>query len=143
MRIISASAGLLIGAMLLSALAADPVKHSSGRPLPPMPSITKPVQFDTPEADKILEALQVFPTDNPWNEDISKWPVHPNSKNIIASIGPEKPFRANTDMGFVLVPPDQKKVNLLKVHYVDESDKGPFPIPDNVPLEGWPLVFKR
>src|SRR5262249_30877654 len=33
---------------------------------PPMPTITKPVMFDTPEADAILAALQVFPPDNPW-----------------------------------------------------------------------------
>jgi hypothetical protein len=28
------------------------------------------------------------------------------------------------------------------VEYVDESDKGPFPIPDNVPIEGWPVGYK-
>ncbi len=41
---------------------------------PPMPAVTQPVMFNTPEADKILAALQVFPPDNPWNEDISKLP---------------------------------------------------------------------
>src|SRR5437588_382466 len=25
----------------------------------------------------------------------------------------------------------------------DESDKGPFPIPDNVPIEGWPANYLR
>jgi hypothetical protein len=43
---------------------------------PPMPAVTQPVMFNTPKADKILAALQVFPPDNPWNEDISKRPVH-------------------------------------------------------------------
>src|SRR4051812_24610842 len=56
----------------------SPARHSSRRPLPP---ITLPVMFNTPEADQIVEALQVFPPDNPWNEDISQWPVHSNSKN--------------------------------------------------------------
>ena len=28
--------------------------------------------------------LQVFPPDNPWNWDISRHPVHPNSDNFIA-----------------------------------------------------------
>src|SRR5262249_32617907 len=28
------------------------------------------------------------------------------------------------------------------VSYPDESDKGPFPIPDNVPIEGWPVGYK-
>jgi hypothetical protein len=107
-----------------------------------MPEITKPVSFESPEADTILAALEVFPPDNPWNTVIEDWPVHPNSKNIVASIGPTKPFRYNPDMGFVLVPPDQKKVEVKIVGYPDESDKGPFPVPDNVPIEGWPLAYK-
>lgn len=108
-----------------------------------MPEITKPILFNTPEADRILEALQVFPPDNPWNADVSNWPLHPNSKNIIASIGPEKPFRYNPDMGFVLVPPDQPRVEVKIVSYPDESDKGPFPVPDNMPIEGWPADYLR
>jgi hypothetical protein len=119
-----------------------PAKHSSGRPLPEMPAIKKPILFYTKEADRILEALQVFPADNAFNADISKWPVHPNSKKIIASIGADKPFRYNPDMGFVLVPPDQKKIAVKLTEYSDESDKGPYPVPNNMPIEGWPVGFK-
>ena len=36
-----------------------------------LPPITKPVLFDTREADRIVQAMQVFPADNPWNLDIS------------------------------------------------------------------------
>jgi hypothetical protein len=118
-------------------------RHSSGRPLPPLPAVTRPVPFDTPEADRILEALQVFPADNPWNEDVSKWPVHPNSTKIIASIGAGKPLRYNPDMGFILVPPGQKKVEVMLPDNADESDKGPFPVPDGLPIEGWPAGDKR
>jgi hypothetical protein len=125
----------------LSLAADDP--HSSGRPLPKMPAITRPILFNTSEADRILTALQVFPADNPWNNDISKWPLHPNSKNIIASIGAGKPLRYNADMSFILVPPDQKKVAVTILAYPDESDKGPFPVPDNLPIEGWPAYYKR
>ena len=132
---------VLIGVAGLSVLADD--KHSSGRPLPKMPAINRPVMFNTPEADRILAALQVFPPDNPWNTDVSKWPLHPNSKNIIASIGAGKPFRYNPDMGFILVPPDQKKIDVKIVAYPDESDKGPFPVPDNMPIEGWPAHYRR
>ena len=120
-----------------------PAKHSSGRPLPEMPKIDKVVAFDTKEADQILEALQVFPADNPWNEDVSKWPLHANSKNIIATIGPNKPFRYDADMGFVIVPPNQKKIDVKITGYPDESDKGPYPVPDETPIEGWPAVYKR
>src|ERR1700682_3828342 len=69
------------------ALRAEEKKHSSGRPLPEMPEIKKPALFNTPEADKILAAMQVFPPDSPWNEDVTKLPVHANSKKIIAKIG--------------------------------------------------------
>ena len=123
------------------ALAADSARprHSSGRVLPPMPRITKPVMFNTPEADRILAALQVFPPNNPWNEDISKHTVDPNSKNIIASIGADRWMWYNLDMGFIIVPPNQKRVPVKIKDYPDESDKGPFPIPDNAPIEGWPI----
>lgn len=108
-----------------------------------MSAIDKPVLFHTPEADAILAALEVFPPDDPWNLDISAWPVHPNSKNIIASIGADKPFRYNPDMGFVLVPPNQKKVEVKIVGYGGESDPGPFPVPDETPIEGWPADFRN
>jgi hypothetical protein len=107
-----------------------------------MPKLTGPVMFDTPEADAIVTALEVFPADNPWNLDISDWPLHPKSKAIVGSIGANKPFRCNMDMGFVLVPPTQKRVDVKVVAYPDESDKGPFPVPDMIPIEGWPVGFK-
>ena len=106
---------------------------------PAMPAITAPVMFDTPEADKILEALQVFPPDNPWNEDISQRPLLTNSKEMIALIGPGKKLAYNLDMAFILVPPDQKRVDVKILLYPGESDPGPYPVPDNAPIEGWPL----
>ena len=108
-----------------------------------MPPITKPVLFCTPEADAICSALEVFPPDNPWNQVVSDWPLHPNSKNIIASIGLQKPLRCNPDMGFILVPPGQPRVDVKIVDYPGESDKGPFPVPDGTPIEGWPADFQR
>ena len=46
-------------------------------------------------------------------------------------------------MAFILVPPGQKRVDLVDVYYAAESDKGPFPIPDNLPIEGWPVAYNR
>jgi hypothetical protein len=108
-----------------------------------MPEITRPVSFDTPEADAIVAALEVFPADNPWNLVVSDWPLHPNSANIIKSIGANKPLRYSPDMGYVLVPPNQPKIDVKLVGYPDESDKGPYPVPDNVPIEGWPMNYHR
>lgn len=106
-------------------------------------AITKPTLFNTPEADAVLSGLQVFPPDNPWNQVVTNWPLHPNSKNIVASIGTEKPLRYNPDMSFVLVPADQPRVAVKLIGYPDESDKGPYPVPENVPIEGWPADYQR
>jgi hypothetical protein len=102
-------------------------------------TITQPIMFNTPEADRILSELQIFPADNPWNEDISKRPVARNSRNLIASVGADKSLAYNIDMAFILVPPDQKRVPVRINQYPDESDPGPYPVPDNAPIENWPL----
>jgi len=118
----------------------ETVGSQSGRQVrPPLPKIVEPVMFNTPEADRILRALQVFPPDNPWNEDISKRPVHPDSKKLVASVGTEKNLAYNLDMAFILVPADQMKVAVRLTEYGGESDAGPYPVPDNAPIEGWPL----
>jgi hypothetical protein len=126
------------GAALVAAIAA--VAAAAAAPArPPMPKITKPVMFDTPEADAILSALQVFPPDNPWNQDISALPVHADSQRIVASIGADKGLGYNLDMGFIIVPADQKRVPVKLLEYPAESDPGPYPVPDNAPIENWPL----
>src|SRR5262249_60030171 len=60
-----------------------------------MPKIDRPVLFNTPEADAVCSALEVFPPNNPWNLVVEDWPVHLASKHIIDSIGADKPFRYN------------------------------------------------
>lgn len=109
--------------------------------VPRLPKVTKPVLFNTPEADAILGALQVFPKNNAWNEDISKRPVHPDSDRLIASVGKDKTLRVNFDMGFVIVPPTQPRIE-VKLGSAGESDKGPYPVPENAPIEGWPMDGK-
>jgi hypothetical protein len=131
------------GVLCLAVLATlGPGKAAAARPSP-MPPITRPVMFNTPEADAILSALEVYPPENPWNLVISDWPLHPNSKAIIASIGVDKPLRYNPDMGFILVPPDEKRVEVKIVGYPGESDPGPFPVPEGMPIEGWPASYLR
>ncbi|MCY2928777.1 MAG: hypothetical protein NTV86_04650 [Planctomycetota bacterium] len=114
------------------------VNHE-GRALPAMPKIDAPILFNTPAADAVLAAMQVFPKDNPWNEDISARPVLANSAKMIQRIGEAKKLAYNLDMAFVIVPANQPKIDVKIVEYPDESDKGPFPVPDNAPIEGWPI----
>jgi len=125
---------LALAAAVFSAAA---LALAAGRP--PMRPITKPIMWDTPEADAILAALQVFPEDNPWNQDISALPVYEDSAAIIAGIGVEKPLEYNLDMNFVIVPKDCPRVPVKILDYPNESDPGPFPIPDDAPIENWPL----
>lgn len=119
------------------------VVHGAARTKPPLPKIGAPVMFATPEADRILEALQVFPPDNAWNQDVSGMPVAKDSAAIVASIGADKHLGYNLDMGFILVPPDQKRVPVKLLDYPDESDPGPYPVPDNAPIENWPLAVNE
>jgi hypothetical protein len=108
-----------------------------------MPEIDRPIPFNTPEADAICSALEVFPPNSPWNQVIEDWPLHPDSKALVDSVGANKPMRYNPDINFILVPPNQKRVNVKLGEYGGESDKGPFPVPEEIPIEGWPAAFKR
>jgi len=115
-------------------------------PPPPalkLPAFDKPLLFNTPEADALVSALAVFPPNNPWNTRVDAWPLAPNSKAMIDLIGANKPLRYNPDMGFVLVPPNQPKIEVKLTTYANESDKGKFPVPENAVIEGWPANFSR
>jgi hypothetical protein len=152
MRLLMSVSAVVTAAAGVVAVLADPPKPPAAPDPPPrldrikaarMPAISKPVMFDTPEADAILAALEVFPPDNPWNTPVADWPVHPRSDKLVASVGADKPLRYNPDMAFVLVPPDQPKVPVKLGRYAAESDGGPFPVPDNTPIEGWPAAYRR
>jgi hypothetical protein len=143
-NVLGAFLALLGASGLQDTMAGDPARDSEealsvARQRPQMPELTRPVMFDTALADQVLAAMQIFPADNPWNEDISRRPVDANSKNLVASVGAEKSLAYNSDMGFILVPPNQKRVAVKIIEYPDESDPGPYPIPDNAPIEGWPM----
>ncbi len=134
---------LAVAIALLPVAGAAALALAGERVRPPMPRITAPVLFGTPEADRILEALQVFPPDNAWNQDVSAMPVAKDSAALVASIGADKNLGYNLDMGFILVPPDQKRVPVKLLDYPQESDPGPYPVPDNAPIENWPLAVNE
>jgi hypothetical protein len=133
-------AAAVFGIVLLGATLSGQV---SERDRPAMPAVTQPVLFGTPEADRILGALQVFPPGNPWNREIDALPVLPNSARIVASIGAGKHLGYNLDMNFVIVPPGQPRVPVKILLYPDESDPGPFPVPADAPIENWPLAHNE
>src|SRR5476651_1768092 len=120
---------LAIAGCLAVAAAAPGAEKPAAAKAPP--KITAPVLFNTPEADAVLSAMQVFPPTSAWREDISKRPLLANSTKMIANIGADKHLAYNLDMCFVIVPPDQPKVAVKLVDYPDESEPGPYPVPAN------------
>jgi hypothetical protein len=88
-----------------------------------------------------------FPADNAWNTDISQAPVDPNSEKLIASIpmgnGLHPDFGSGRYRGaiigipYVVVDGDQPRVRIRFRAYGDESDKGPYPVPPDAPIEGY------
>jgi hypothetical protein len=91
-----------------------------------------------------LQGKQVFPPDDPWNTDIQKEPVDPDSDAIVASIGLNR--RLHPDFGtkldggpwgipYILVSGNQPKVP-VRFQYAGESDPGPYPIPPDAAIEG-------
>jgi len=91
-----------------------------------------------------LGGCQVFPSDNPWNEDVSSLPVRPDSAALIASISAFGHTNLHPDFGhnlrngipFNVVPSTQALVPINYTAYGDESDPGPFPIPKRPKVEG-------
>jgi len=85
----------------------------------------------------------VFPPDNAWNTDISDYPVDPNSDDYIASISAEGDEYLHADFGedpdygipYIEVDGDQTPVEITFTDYGDESDPGPYPIPEDAPVE--------
>ncbi len=102
-------------------------------------SVKQPILFNTPQADRLLSGMQIFPKTSAWHEDISKRPLHPDSARIVAHVGEGGHLAWNSDMAFVIVPARQATVPVAMVSYPGESDAGPFPVPANAPIEGWPL----
>jgi hypothetical protein len=93
-----------------------------------------------------LGGCPVFPPTNPWNQRVDTLPVAANSSTIIASIGLDTGVHADFGSGlwdgskigipYVVVHGKTTPKSRVTFEYADESDKGPYPIPANVPIEG-------
>jgi hypothetical protein len=132
-----------------------PTPAPSATPTPTRPPTVTPTRVQptaTPTPPSIptatptpsTSACTIFPSDNPWNTDISGYPVHPNSTAYINFIGGSKflhpdfgTFWNGEPIGipYVVVPGTQPLVPVAFM-YSDESDPGPYPIPDDPPIEG-------
>jgi hypothetical protein len=87
----------------------------------------------------------VFPADNPWNQRVDRLPVAKNSARIIATIGLSDPVHPDFGSGlyagepigipFAVVSSHTRRVP-VSFQYASESDRGPYPLPRGVPIEG-------
>jgi hypothetical protein len=88
---------------------------------------------------------RIFPKNNVWNKRVDKLPKKKNSDAIIESIGLDEGLHPDFGSGkwnggpigipYTIVGSKQKK-SRVKFHYASESDKGPYPIPKDVKIEG-------
>jgi len=93
----------------------------------------------------VLAGCPVFPADNQWNLRVDRLPVQPNSAAIVRSIGTGEHMHADFGSGryqgapigipYVTVPGRQRRVR-VSFDYASESDRGRYPIPRRVPVEG-------
>jgi len=125
--------------------------NQEGRILGALPVVTNSILFNTTNADAVVSAMQVLPVTNPWNECVSNLPVLVNSDAMIAQINADvgsshRVLKLFPEMNYVLVPDNQPLVTFnFNGGYPDQSDlnggvfpKGLYPIPTNLPVEGWP-----
>lgn len=121
---------------LLILLALVPAACGSPSASGPTGDASPPPSGDVP----VLAGCAVFPSDNPWNRDVSRDPVDPRSDAYIASIGASRflhpDFGSDPTYGipWTTVPGSQPRVPMT-FDYADESDPGPYPIPPNAPIE--------
>jgi hypothetical protein len=97
------------------------------------------------EAAPRIGGCPVFPKSSPWNQRVDRLPVAGNSDAIVRSIGAGDTMHADFGSGlwdggpigipFVTVGKGQPRVH-VGFDYADESDRGPYPLPANVPIEG-------
>jgi hypothetical protein len=94
-----------------------------------------------------LHGKRLFPANNPWNQDISRAPVDPNSGTLIGSIGAGTGLHpdfgtvyagAPNGIPYVVVAGTQPRVPISFTAYGNQSDPGPYPVPANAPIEGGP-----
>ncbi|MBM3152207.1 MAG: hypothetical protein FJZ96_08430 [Chloroflexi bacterium] len=115
-----------------------PVIHPPRQPLIPSPT---PVGVPSSEAP----ACTIFPVDNIWNTPVDSLPVHHNSDAYIDTIGRETGFHMDFgsgewDGGPIGIPYNLvtggTRTHTVEFYYPDESDPGPYPIPEE-PLVEW------
>jgi hypothetical protein len=147
-------AAILLGSIFLFSC----VSSSSPAPTPsPQPNCSNAATGSSTDysTSPMISGCPVFPTDNPWNADVSNYCVDPNSDQYVASISQEKQY-LHADFGpdptdgipYVVVPGTQPLVSVIFNLYPADSDLGTsggnctisatsgcYPFPPTAPVE--------
>jgi len=107
------------------------------------PSTVAPTQTTTD--GPTLANCPMFPANNFWNTRVDSLPIHPDSDSWIESIGPDEEFHMDFGSGewdggpigipFNVISSATVNKYTFDFYYPDESDAGPYPIPDNPNIE--------
>jgi hypothetical protein len=91
-------------------------------------------------------ACELFPPDNAWNQRVDRLPVAADSARYIAAIGIGDPVHpdfgtiwdgAPNGIPYKVVSGSTRKAR-VRFLYASESDRGRYPLPPGVPIEGGP-----
>jgi hypothetical protein len=112
--------------------------------LAPSAAIVRP-SFGSARPLPGASSCPVFPADNPWNQRVDRLPVARDSAGLIATIGLNDPVHPDFGSGlyggepigipYAVVSSKTRKVP-VSFQYASESDRGPYPLPRGVPIEG-------
>jgi hypothetical protein len=89
----------------------------------------------------------IFPRTNVWNKPVDRLPVAASSDAVVAAIGADLHVHADFGSGLwdggpigipITVVGRSTPRSRVRFEYADESDRGPYPIPRSVRIEGGP-----
>ncbi|HEY4349278.1 MAG TPA: hypothetical protein VGM80_17005 [Gaiellaceae bacterium] len=95
-----------------------------------------------------IGGCSVFPATSVWNQRVDRLPTAKDSAALVRSIGLGAPVHPDFGSGlydgqrigipYIVVSGKSTPKARPKFEYADESDRGPYPIPASVPIEGDP-----
>ena len=126
---------------------ASPVVSASPRPSasPPAAPTATPAASATPAGNvPAIGGCQMFPASNPWNTDISGYPLNADSAQYMAEMNPSGSTHLHPDFGSdpsygipynVVAIAHANFTPIAFTEYASQSDPGPYPIPNSPAIE--------
>lgn len=139
---------LIVSALLLSACIPAPIPPNNIPIAPTETATALPAETVIPAQvgnSPTIANCPLFPADNIWNARVDLLPTHPMSDAWIDSIGREDGFHMDFGSGtwdggpigipYSVVSGSSLTKYTVEFYYPDESDAGPYPIPDDPLIE--------